>query len=135
MKPLAVALVAAVALCGAAADGAAQTSRFKGWAPSPRSCRPASRPKGESLDLDRFLPAADMEDLLGSWSTFGSEHAFQNGLPNSSALPSGMPPCRTSPRASARPAASRSSSSIAQFAETLQTLCTWPAAGARATRC
>ena len=24
-----------------------------------------------------------MEDLLGSWSTFGSEHAFQNGLPNS----------------------------------------------------
>ncbi|MET0652532.1 MAG: hypothetical protein ABWY63_08430, partial [Hyphomicrobiaceae bacterium] len=83
MKPLAVALVAAVALCGAAADGAAQTSRFKGWAAISKELSTRIAPKGESLDLDRFLPAADMEDLLGSWSTFGSEHAFQNGLPNS----------------------------------------------------
>ena len=40
-------------------------------------------PKGEPLDLDRFLPAEDMEDLLGTWSAFGGEHVFQNGLPNS----------------------------------------------------
>ena len=32
MKQLAVALLAGVALCAAVADGAAQTSRFKGWA-------------------------------------------------------------------------------------------------------
>ncbi len=57
MKPLAVALVAAVALCGAAADGAAQTSRFKGWAAISKELSTRIAPKGESLDLDRFLPA------------------------------------------------------------------------------
>ena len=82
MTRLAAALVAVVALCSAAGSSVAQTSRFKGWASISKELSTRIAPKGETLDLDRFLPAEDMEDLLGSWSTFGSEHSFQNGLPN-----------------------------------------------------
>jgi hypothetical protein len=83
MTRLAAALVAVVALCSAAGSSVAQTSRFKGWASISKELSTRIAPKGETLDLDRFLPAEAMEDLLGSWSTFGSEHSFQNGLPNS----------------------------------------------------
>lgn len=131
MKPLAVALVAAVALCGAAADGTAQTSRFKGWAAISKELSTRIAPKGEPLDLDRFLPAADMEDLLGSWSTFGSEHAFQNGLPNSISIAIWHATLSNFAKSIGASCRQPQLEFHPKFAGTLQTLCTWPAAGAQ----
>jgi hypothetical protein len=132
MKPLAVALLAGVALCAAVADGAAQTSRFKGWAAISKELSTRIAPKGEMLDLDRFLPADDMEDLLGRWSTFGSEHAFQNGLPNAISIAIWH---ATLSNFATSVGASCSAPQLefhAKFAQTLKDLCSWPAAGAKA---
>ena len=132
MKPLAAALVAGVALCAMAADGAAQTSRFKGWATISKELSTRIAPKGETLELDRFLPADDMEDLLGSWSTFGSEHAFQNGLPNSVSIAiwhATPVELRQEHRRVLPPAAVRVPCQVRR--RLLQKLCTWPAAGAK----
>lgn len=132
MRRLTAVLVAGLALCSAAGDSAAQTSRFKGWAAISKELSTRIAPKGETLDLDQFLPAANMEDLLGSWSTFGSEHSFQNGLPNSvsiaiwhatlSNFSKSIGASCTTPQLEFHP----------KFAATLQKLCTWPAAGAQA---
>jgi hypothetical protein len=131
MKSLAVALVAGVALCGTVADGAAQTSRFKGWAAISKELSTRIAPKGETLDLDRFLPAADMEDLLGSWSTFGSEHAFQNGLPNSISIAIWHAALSNFAKSIGASCRQPQLEFHPKFADTLRKLCAWPAGGAR----
>ena len=113
------------------ADSAAQTSRFKGWAAISKELSTRIAPKGETLDLDRFLPAADMEDLLGSWSTFGSEHAFQNGLPNSVSIAIWHATLSNFAKSIGASCSQPQLEFHPKFAQILQTLCTWPAAGAR----
>ena len=81
MRVAAIAL--AFALCVATQVGNAQTSQFKGWYVVTNELSTRIAPKGAPLDLDRFLPGEDMEDLLGTWFRFGGEHIYQNGLPNS----------------------------------------------------
>ena len=60
----------------------AQSSQFKGWAAISRELSTRIAPKDQPLDLDEFLPSESMDDLLGTWTTFGSEHRFRNGVPN-----------------------------------------------------
>src|SRR5450755_2872635 len=60
----------------------AQSSQFKGWAAISKELSTRIAPPDEPLDLDEFLPSESMDDLLGTWSTFGSEHRFRNGVPN-----------------------------------------------------
>lgn len=131
-KRLALLLLAAAMLCGPADGIGAQTSRFKGWAAITKELSTRIAPSGEMLDLDRFLPAEDMDDLLGTWSTFGSEHSFQNGQPNSvsiaiwyatlSSFAKSIGASCTTPQLEFHP----------RFAEMLKKLCAWPAASARA---
>jgi len=60
----------------------AQSAQFKGMPALSRELATRLAPPGMSLELDWFLPAPGLDDLVGTWSTFGSEHSFQNGSPN-----------------------------------------------------
>jgi len=117
--------------CLAAGRSEAQTSQFKGWTAISRELSIRVAPAGKPLDLSDFLPSEDMVELLGTWSAFGSEHSFRNGLPNALNLMiwhvtlSGFAKavgdtCHT-PRIEFHP----------RFISTLQKLCTWPSAGAK----
>ena len=132
MTRLAAALVAVVALCSAAGSSVAQTSRFKGWASISKELATRIAPKGETLDLDRFLPAEAMEDLLGSWSTFGSEHSFQNGLPNSINIAIWHATLSNFAKSIGASCSKPQLEFHPQFVQTLQKLCTWPATDAQA---
>ena len=75
------------ALCSAAfvalllqpAGAMAQSSQFKGWAAVSRELSIRLAPQGHPFDLDEFLPSGSMDELLGTWTTFGTEHRFRNG--------------------------------------------------------
>ena len=131
MRRLALALAAGVALCGFASDAFAQTSRFKGWAAISKELSTRIAPAGEPLDLDRFLPAEDMEDLLGTWSAFGSEHSFLNGLPNSVSMAIWHATLSGFAKSVGETCVAPQLEFHARFTQTLKKLCAWPAAGAR----
>jgi hypothetical protein len=109
----------------------AQSSQFKGWAAISRELSVRIAPKGQPLDLDEFLPSESMDDLLGTWTTFGTEHRFRNGAPNAlnmtiwhvalSGFAKAVGQSCTTPRLTFH----------ARFIDTLHTLCRWPAADAK----
>lgn len=121
----------AAAILSNAGSAGAQSAQFKGVAALSRELSARIAAPGLSVELDWFLPAPGLNDLLGAWSTFGSEHTFQNGTPNTLnmvvyhvtltnfARTLGLwcqkPPLRFDDR----------------FAATLGRLCTWPAATAK----
>ena len=129
-KLLTAGLMAAVLWSGAG-PAAAQSAQFKGVAALSRELSARIAAPGLSVELDWFLPAAGLNDLLGAWSVFGSEHTFQNGTPNALNMVAyhvtltnfanvlgqwcQSPPLRFDDR----------------FAATLGRLCTWPAAAAK----
>ena len=129
-RPLA-ALIAAFAFCVLADAASAQTSRFKGWTSISKELSTRIAPAGEVLELDRFLPAEDMENLLGTWSTFGTERSFQNGLPNSISVAIWHATLSGFAQAVGASCVSPQLEFNARFAQTLQKLCAWPASGAR----
>src|SRR5262245_19384840 len=61
----------------------AQNSQFKGWAAVSRELSTRLAQPGTSLNLHQFVPADDLDELLGTWNRFGDEHTFQNGSTNS----------------------------------------------------
>ncbi len=77
------------------------------------------------------MPADGLDDLVGTWANFGSEHRFQNGMPNAVNM------------VLLRLAFSGFAQSLAKscktpqlllnenFYDTLEVLCTWPSAEAR----
>jgi hypothetical protein len=109
----------------------AQSSQFKGWAAITRELSNRIAPRGQPLDLDEFLPSESMDDLLGTWTTFGTEHHFRNGVPNAlnmtiwhvalSGFAKAVGQSCTTPQLTFHP----------RFIETLRTLCAWPAAESR----
>jgi hypothetical protein len=60
----------------------AQNAQFKGWAAVSRELSTRLAAPGASLDLQKFVPADDLDELLGTWNRFGEEHTLQNGSPN-----------------------------------------------------
>jgi hypothetical protein len=111
--------------------GHAQNSRFKGWDAVARELSIRLAPPGESLDLDQFIPADNLEDLVGTWYRFGDEHAFQNGTPNAvnmviwrvilSGFAAGVAETCFEPYLDFN----------ARFTQTVKTLCAWPAPEAK----
>jgi hypothetical protein len=109
----------------------AQTSQFKGLAAIARELSTRIAPKDEPLDLEQFIPAEQMESLLGTWSTFGAEHSFQNGVPNTvnvviwhvtlTRFAASIGASCAEPRHIFHP----------RFAATLRRICTWPSAEAK----
>ena len=109
----------------------AQSSQFKGWAAISKELSTRIAPKDQPLDLDEFLPSESMDDLLGTWTTFGTEHRFRNGVPNAlnmtiwhvalSGFAKAVGQSCTTPRLVFHP----------RFIATLRKLCAWPGAEAR----
>ena len=126
----------AIALLFVLAAGAARaevlSSQFKGLAAASRELSSRIAPKDAPIELGNFLPAEDLDGLLGSWANFGSEHNFRNGVPNSlnmviwhatlSRFAAAMGDSCANPRLAFHP----------RFRATLQKVCTWPAEGAQA---
>jgi hypothetical protein len=111
----------------AAAPALAQTSQFKGLAAVSRELSSRIAPRHAPLELDRFLPAEDLDVLLGSWTGFGGEHNFKNGVPNAlnmviwhatlSRFAAAMGESCAQPRLEFHP----------RFRATLRKICAWPA--------
>jgi hypothetical protein len=76
---LLVGLLGAIALPCAAH---AQSSQFKGWPAVAHELSTRLAPPGQELALDQFIPAEGLNELLGTWDSFGGEHNFTNGSPN-----------------------------------------------------
>ena len=134
IRALATAVLVALALLPA--DLArAQSSQFKGWAAISKELSTRIAPKDQPLDLDEFLPSESMDDLLGTWTTFGSEHRFRNGVPNAlnmtiwhvalSGFAKAVGQSCTTPRLAFHP----------RFIAILHKLCVWPAAESRDETC
>jgi hypothetical protein len=130
MRVLAMLALAALALLPAERTSA-QSSQFKGWAAISKELSVRIAPKDEPLDLDEFLPSESMDDLLGTWTTFGSEHRFRNGVPNAlnmtiwhvalSGFAKAVGQSCITPRLAFHP----------RFIATLHKLCAWPAPESR----
>ena len=109
----------------------AESSQFKGLEAISRELSTRIAPKDKPLDLDQFLPSASMDELLGTWSTFGAEHDFRNGVPNGLNLmiwqvtlarfAQEVGQSCTTPRLALHP----------RFIATLRRLCAWPATDAK----
>jgi hypothetical protein len=114
-----------------AARTEAQHAQFKGWAAVSRELSTRLAPPGTMLDLYQFVPANDLDDLLGTWYRFGDEHTFQNGSPNSV----NMVIWRVTLSGFAKSVASSCGQPRLtfhqQFLATLRALCRWPAAEAK----
>lgn len=112
-------------------EARAQSSQFKGLTTLSKELSHRIAPKDSPLELDHFVPAEDLEDLAGTWASFGSEHSFQNGLPNSvnmvilrvtlSSFAKRMGASCHTPQLVLHP----------RFAATLRKLCAWPAPEAK----
>jgi len=126
---LAAAAMVALAVCPSGAG--AQSSQFKGLSALSRELSTRIAPKDQPLELDQFLPSEGMDDLLGTWTTFGTEHHFRNGMPNAlnmtiwhvtlSGFAEAVGQSCTTSRLALHP----------KFIATLRKLCAWPAAEAR----
>jgi hypothetical protein len=124
-------LAAVMVLSLPASAALAQTSQFKGWAAISRELSTRIAPKDEPLDLGEFLPAEDMEDLLGTWSSFGTEHTFRNGVPNALNLMIWHVTLSGFAHAVGETCHSERLNFHPRFMQTLQQLCRWPSPAAK----
>lgn len=109
----------------------AAPAQFKGLNALSKELSARIAPIEAPIELDRFMPADGLDDLTGTWSTFGAVHSFQNGQPNAVNM------------VLFRLAFSRFAKTLADsctspqlllnepFFDTLEALCTWPSAEAK----
>ncbi len=131
MSRLASRLAVLVAIAaGCATPAAAQNSQFKGLPAISRELTTRIAPRGMSVELDWFLPAPGLDGLLGSWSSFGSEHAFRNGTPNALSMVIWQVTLTNFAQSLGKWCETPSLTFANQFAWTLGRLCAWPRAEA-----
>jgi hypothetical protein len=106
-------------------------AQFKGINALSKELSARIAPEEAPIELDLFMPADGLDQLTGTWSTFGAEHTFQNGQPNAVNM------------VLLRLAFSRFADSVANscktpqlifnepFFDTLEALCTWPSGEAQ----
>jgi hypothetical protein len=109
----------------------AQNSQFKGWAAVSRELSTRLAQPGMALNLYQFVPADDLDDLLGTWYRFGDEHTFQNGSPNSVSMVIWRVALSGFAKSVADSCETPRLAFHQQFFDTLRTLCRWPAAEAK----
>jgi len=109
----------------------AQNSQFKGWAAISRELSTRLAPPGISLNLYQFVPADDLDDLLGTWYRFADEHTFQNGSPNSVSMVIWRVALSGFAKSVAGSCQAPRLEFSQQFMDTLRALCRWPAAEAK----
>jgi hypothetical protein len=84
------------------------------------------------LELDWYLPAHGLDYLLGTWSTFGSEHGFQNGTPNALSMVIWHVTLSGFARSMGASCQGLQMPLHPRFVAELRKLCAWPAAEAKA---
>jgi len=132
LRPLLAAAALGLAVLGAAPGGAsAQTSQFKGLAAASRELSARIAPRDAPFELEHFMPAEDMEELLGTWSNFGTEHGFRNGVPNPLNMVLWHVTLSRFAAAIGDSCAAPRIALNAEFRATLARLCAWPAAEAK----
>lgn len=122
---------ALVGLMLAAPPAPAQTAQYKGLAAVSKELSARLAPPGWTLDLDDFAPAEDLEDLLGTWASFGSEHAFRNGVPNALTLAIWHMTFAAFAQTMGASCAAPQLVFHQRFLETLRAVCAWPADSAK----
>lgn len=123
-------VLAALAVAGAM-PAAAQNSQFKGLSSVSRELTTRLAPRDMSVELDWFLPAPGLETLLGSWSSFGSEHAFRNGTPNALSMVIWQATLTNFAQGLGKWCEAPTLTFNNQFAWTMGRMCTWPQAEAK----
>jgi hypothetical protein len=121
-----------VAVAAVSTASQAQNSQFKGWAAISRELSTRLAPPGTSLNLYQFVPADDLDDLLGTWYRFGDEHTFQNGSPNSVSMVIWRVALSGFAKSVAGSCTTPRFEFHQRFLATLRTLCRWPAPEAKA---
>jgi hypothetical protein len=110
---------------------AAQNSQFKGWAAISRELSTRLAPPDTPLNLHQFVPADDLDELLGTWNRFGDEHTFQNGSPNSVSMVIWRVALSGFAKSVAGSCAQPRLTFNDRFLRTLRALCRWPAMEAK----
>ncbi|MBO0740798.1 MAG: hypothetical protein J2P51_05170 [Hyphomicrobiaceae bacterium] len=128
---LALRLAVFVALLLEPAGATAQSAQFKGWAAVSRELSIRLAPQGHAFDLDEFLPSRSMDELLGTWTTFGTEHRFRNGLPNALNMTIWHAALSGFAKAVGQSCTSPQLTFHERFLATLHNLCAWPAPAAK----
>ena len=111
------------------ADGI-RHAQFRGWTVIGEDL---STRLGVRLNMDRYLPAEGLDQLMGTWGASGSHNSFLNGLPNSLNILIWQTALRSLARdlaANCKPRGQGLAVSAA-FRATLQSLCRWPAPTAK----
>jgi len=120
-------LLAVFSLLLQPAGAMAQGSQFKGWAAVSRELSIRLAPVGHPFDLDEFLPSRSMDELLGTWTTFGTDHRFRNGTPNALNMTIWHAALSGFAKAVGQSCTSPNLMFHERFLTTLHKLCTWPA--------
>src|SRR5262249_58342227 len=59
----------------------AQNAQFKGWAAISRELSTRLAAPGAALDLQKIVPADDLDELRSTWNRLVDEHTLQNHSP------------------------------------------------------
>ncbi len=119
-------------LCGAqAAQAEILSSQFKGLAAVSRELSRRIAPPETPIELGKYLPAEDLDRLLGSWEGFGNEHGFRNGVPNALNMVIWHATLSRFAAAVGQSCAGSRLPLQMRFQATLKKICAWPAEGAR----
>jgi hypothetical protein len=127
MRRLLVVFLLALTLAPSVADAA----RLKGLTALSMELSARIAPEDGPVELDRYMPADGLDDLVGTWSAFGTEHTFQNGLPNAVNMVLMRLTLSRFSQALARTSANPQRLLNETFYDTLEALCTWPSAEAK----
>lgn len=123
--------VLASLLCASLLPAHAEAPRFKGMATLSTELAARISTAEEPFELDQFMPADGLDELAGTWSSFGTEHRFTNGTPN----PVNMVILYASLSGFAQAMGKSCNEPQLQFndsfADTIELLCDWPAANAK----
>ena len=109
----------------------AQNAQFKGWAAVSRELSTRLAAPGAPFDLHRFVPADDLDELLGTWNRFGDEHTLQNGSPNSVSMVIWRVALSGFAKSVAGSCGQPRLTFHERFLTTLRKLCRWPSADAK----
>lgn len=120
------------AACFALAGPAgAAGARLKGLSALSKELSARIAPEDGPIELDRFMPADGLDDLVGTWSAFGTEHKFQNGMPNAVNMVLMRLTFSGFAQSLAKSCASPQLLLNDRFYDTLEALCAWPAREAK----
>ena len=108
------------------APPASAAARFKGLTALSTELSSRIAPSDSPIELDRYMPADGLDDLVGTWSGFGSEHRFQNGLPNAVNMVLLRLAFSGFAQSLAKSCQSPQLLLNENFYDTLETICTWP---------